>query len=235
MIRVMASARSGGKTQMSTAEESEISKRYFESFADDYHSAFEGGGKAPLHALINSLFRRKTFTLRTDIVRGWLREFGVAGKHVLDLGCGSGEVSLEAAKLGATVTGIDIVPAMIEIARRQAAAAGFERTTSYSVGNVAGGDLPRADIVMMIGVIEYYADLEALLQRVAAAAAERIVIVDTRGPWWRRQLRFGLARLKKFHLYYHPPQHVASILAQAGFRETHRIAGHSFTAFAFAR
>src|SRR5262249_23563588 len=137
-------------------DEAEIAKRYFGSFASDYHRAFEGTGKNPLHALINALFRRKTFERRTDVVRDWLKSFGVAGKHVLRLGCGSGEVSIVAAQLGARVTGLDIVPDMIEIAKAGAAAAGVADKATFAVSNFAEEGIESADVIMMVGVIEYY-------------------------------------------------------------------------------
>ena len=216
-------------------DEAEIAKRYFGSFADDYHRAFEGTGQNPLHRLINSLFRRKTFERRTDVVRGWLASFQIAGKHVLELGCGSGEVSIVAAQLGARVTGLDIVPEMIEIARAGARAAGVSETATFRVSNVANEPIEAADVVMMVGVIEYYRDIDRLLPRVCASTRERLIIVDTRGPWWRRQLRYVLASVKQFHLYYHAPDRVAAIVRASGFEETHRVAGHSYTAFAFRR
>jgi 2-polyprenyl-3-methyl-5-hydroxy-6-metoxy-1,4-benzoquinol methylase len=43
---------------------------------------------------------------------------------VLDLGCGTGSLSLLMAQLGYSVTGIDFSPRMIELAREKAAAAG---------------------------------------------------------------------------------------------------------------
>jgi SAM-dependent methyltransferase len=219
----------------SVQDEADIAKRYFGSFADDYHGAFEGRGRQPLQALVNRLFRRKTFQRRTEVVRCWLEDAGVSGKHVLDLGCGSGEVSLVAARLGARVTGLDIVPAMIDIARHEAAAAGLAGTTSFRVHNLVTDPLEPADVVMMIGVIEYYGDLERVLEKVSAAAGDMLVIVDTRGPWWRRQLRFLLARVKHFRLYYHPPDRIARIIGRFGLAETARVPGHSFTAMQFRR
>jgi 2-polyprenyl-3-methyl-5-hydroxy-6-metoxy-1,4-benzoquinol methylase len=218
-----------------SSDEAEIAKRYFGSFADDYHEAFGGKGHQPLHALINKLFRRKTFQRRTEIVAGWLKEYGVAGRHVLDLGCGSGEVSLIAARLGARVTGLDIVPAMIEIARQQAAVEGVGDRTTFRVHNLVTEPIEPADIVMMIGVIEYYGDIELLLPKVCRSVGEALIVVDTRGPWWRRRLRYLLARLKRFRLYYHSPDRVAAIVAGEGFKETARVAGHSFTAMMFRR
>jgi len=216
-------------------EEAEVAKRYFGSFAADYHSAFVGTGRNPLHALINALFRRKTFERRTEIVRQWLGRYGVSGKHVLDLGCGSGEVALAAAGLGARVTGLDIVPDMITIARQEAATAGLADRTDFRVANFAVEPIEPADVVMMVGVIEYYRDLDQLLTHVCEATRDLLIIVDTRGPWWRRWLRYRLARAKQFHLYYRPADTVAALARRSGFREQDRIAGHSFTAMAFRR
>ncbi len=216
-------------------DEAEIAKQYFGSFADDYHQAFAGGGRQPLHAVINRLFRRKTFQRRTEVVERWLASHGVAGKQVLDLGCGSGEVSLVAARLGARVTGLDIVPGMVAIAREEAAAAGLADSTAFRVHNLVRDPIEPADVVMMVGVIEYYRDLDVLLPRVAAAVRELLIIVDTRGPWWRRRLRYLLARFKRFHLYYHPPDRVRDVLSGAGLHEAARVAGHSYTAIAFRR
>lgn len=48
------------------------------------------------------------------------------GKRVLDIGCGTGNVSLACAERGANVVGIDINAEMLEVARRKAKAAGLE-------------------------------------------------------------------------------------------------------------
>ncbi|MGE3916851.1 MAG: methyltransferase domain-containing protein [Hyphomicrobiaceae bacterium] len=55
----------------------------------------------------------------------------VAGKRVLEVGCGDGALAVELARRGARVTGIDGSPRMIEAARDSAAAAGvaIELTT----------------------------------------------------------------------------------------------------------
>ena len=215
--------------------EVETSRRYFSSFAEDYHRAFDGGGRDRLHHLINRLFRRKTFQRRTEIIKNLLAKGGLAGKHVVDLGSGSGEVSLVAAGLGATVTGLDIVPAMVEIARREAARAGLADRVTFRVHDVVREPVPPADVAMMIGVIEYYGDLDQILAKVCAATRERLIICDTRGPWWRRTLRYALARVKHFYLHYHSPDAVAAIARRHGFREETRVAGHSFTVMVFHR
>lgn len=215
--------------------ESHVAARYFGSFTEDYHSAFVGQGKARLHRLINRLFRRKTFQRRTADVEAVLSRYGIAGKRVLDIGCGSGEVALVCARLGAIVHGIDIVPGMVDIASREAKLAGLDQRTSFAVMNIMDQALPSADITLAVGVIEYYSDLPDLIARIVGATGELAVIVDTRGPWWRRALRLALARLKSFNLHYHDPELVRRLLRDHGFREYALIVGHSYTLFAANR
>jgi ubiquinone/menaquinone biosynthesis C-methylase UbiE len=57
-----------------------------------------------------------------------------AGDRVLDLATGTGEVALRAAKLGATVTGIDLTEPMLEKARRRAAEEGAD--VKFDLGDV---------------------------------------------------------------------------------------------------
>ncbi len=66
-------------------------------------------------------FEMMTGSVAPDLVRF----AGVtAGQHVLDVGCGTGVVALSAARNGATVTGADLTPALLEGARYNAALAG---------------------------------------------------------------------------------------------------------------
>lgn len=56
-----------------------------------------------------------------------------AGERWLDVGCGAGNVAELAAGAGATVTGIDLAPRLIEVAKARAAAGGYE--IDYRVGD----------------------------------------------------------------------------------------------------
>jgi ubiquinone/menaquinone biosynthesis C-methylase UbiE len=49
-----------------------------------------------------------------------------SGTRVLDIACGSGNLSLPAARAGAKVTGVDIAPNLLETARKRAFAAGLK-------------------------------------------------------------------------------------------------------------
>lgn len=63
------------------------------------------------------------------------------GERVLDVACGAGQLSLPAARTGATVTGIDIAPNLIEQAKARASAEGL--TIRFEEGDAE--DLPYDD------------------------------------------------------------------------------------------
>ncbi|HET9830486.1 MAG TPA: class I SAM-dependent methyltransferase [Vicinamibacterales bacterium] len=90
----------------------------------------------------------------------------VAGKTVLDLGCGSGENSLLLARRGADVIGIDISTALLSLAAKRLALNALDGRARFLYGSAH--DLPLADasVDMVLGIaILHHVDL-------AKAAAE---------------------------------------------------------------
>src|SRR5215204_2691952 len=76
------------------------------------------------------------------------------GMKVLDVACGTGNLALPAAKTGATVTGVDIAPNLVEQARENATAAGLN--AKFDEGDAEA--LPYADasfdaVVTMFGAM----------------------------------------------------------------------------------
>jgi SAM-dependent methyltransferase len=63
------------------------------------------------------------------------------GSRVLDVACGTGNTALPAARTGASVTGVDIAPNLLEQARKRAAAEGLE--IRFEEGDAE--DLPYSD------------------------------------------------------------------------------------------
>jgi len=91
------------------ADGAELAK--FEAVARRFWS--ESGEFRALH-LLNPL--------RTQFVG---ERTALAASRVLDVGCGGGLLAESLTRAGATVTGIDLAPAMVEVARRHAAASGL--------------------------------------------------------------------------------------------------------------
>ena len=78
----------------------------------------------------------------------WKRRLiGLAGPltclRVVDLACGTGDIARLASAAGADVTGIDITPRMIELARARAREAGVRRTR-FLIGDMTALPLPDA-------------------------------------------------------------------------------------------
>ena len=85
------------------------------------------------------------------------------GLRVLDIGCGGGILSESIARLGARVTGIDVVEKNIRIAALHAATQ--ELDIDYrlvTASELAAGDA-RFDVVLNMEVVEHVADLPAFM------------------------------------------------------------------------
>ena len=90
------------------------------------------------------------------------------GKTALDVGCGAGLLTEPLARLGATVTGIDASPEVVEVARRHAALMGL--AIDYRAGDVLELE-GQFDLITAMEVVEHVADpaafVKALAQRLA--------------------------------------------------------------------
>ena len=89
----------------------------------------------------------------------------LAGKRVLDVGCGAGLLCEPLARLGGEVTGVDAAPENISAAKAHAAAGGL--AIDYRAGELAEQDLDKFDLVCCLEVIEHVADKQAFLCELA--------------------------------------------------------------------
>lgn len=159
-------------------------------FYDQYVSGQEKQVELPL------LFRllRKFEIHRYEAIRNLIPRIK---KHsVLDIGCGSGEFLRENEDLWLKAMGIDIVPEIIEKAKKKSNKEKF----SYQVFNSNLGLLPFSDesfsLVVSIATLQYVDDLDTLFLEVHRVLKEKgtfIFEVPNFLVFWRRiQLFFGL-------------------------------------------
>lgn len=93
----------------------------------------------------------------------------LAGRTVLDVGCGAGLLAEPLARLGANVTGIDAAPENIAAARAHAEAGGL--AIDYRAGGIEAVAGERFDLVTCLEVIEHVASPAAFVRGLAEALA----------------------------------------------------------------
>jgi 2-polyprenyl-6-hydroxyphenyl methylase/3-demethylubiquinone-9 3-methyltransferase len=91
----------------------------------------------------------------------------LGGLDVLDVGCGGGLLCEPLARLGATVTGIDLVPAHLEVARAHAQAAGLELSYREIAAEQLAAEGAGFDLVCAMEVVEHVADVRGFLSTCA--------------------------------------------------------------------
>jgi len=212
-------------------------ENYFDEWASDYNLAFqeEAQEKNPLQRLINFLFRRKTFYFRNKHLEDLILSLKVKNKKILDIGCGTGQMALFAANQGAHVVGLDISKEMIRVAQKNAKEARLSSSTKFLVKDCVKENIPSADIVFCIAVLEYYKDIEPIIKKMCQASYKTLVICDTQFIPWRIILRKLLSYLKGFPVYYHNSLKIKAVARKYGFKTTKTIDVHTFRTYIFHR
>ncbi len=101
------------------------------------------------------------------------------GERLVDVGCGTGNAALLAAASGATVTGVDPAPRLLEVARAEVAARGLDVT--FLEGEAASLPLEdgSVDVAMSVFGVIFAPDAAAAAAELARVCAPRARVVLT--------------------------------------------------------
>jgi SAM-dependent methyltransferase len=141
---------------------------------------------------------------------------------VVDVGCGPGRVTGYLAELGVDVSGIDLSPRMVEVARRE------HPGLTFRVGSLLELDLVDAGLGGLVAWYSLVHTPPALLS-VAFAEFARVlrpdghVLVAFKAGDDRRALTKAYGHDVDVDVYDYPPQMIADLLADAGIGETMRL------------
>ena len=96
----------------------------------------------------------------------------LAGKWVVDVGCGTGNAALLAASRGAVVTGVDPAGRLLEVARGRAAEQGLK--ASFVLGEASRLPVPdhEADVVLSVFATIFAPDAEAAVAEMVRVTAQ---------------------------------------------------------------
>ena len=155
-----------------------------------------------------------------------VRDTPLRRPSVLELGCGTAALGVALLGMGAArLTGVDLSPASIDLARRRADAAGFAEAATFEVGNAVATTADPHDWVILDRVICCYGDVATLVERAISLAGERIAISVPESRGWRGLVNRPLW-LAEFTWdrwqggcrgYVHDLRHIERRLAAAGF------------------
>lgn len=147
----------------------EESRQYWNDQADSFD-------ESPDHGLRDPIVREAW----TGLLAAWLPPTPAS---ILDMGCGTGSLSVILAGLGHTVTGIDLSPAMIALAREKAAAHGHQ--IAFQVMDAAFPQFARRqfDVIICRHLLWALPEPEEVIQRWAGLLKQtgRLFLIE--GYW----------------------------------------------------
>jgi SAM-dependent methyltransferase len=203
-----------------------------------YVEQLDAGGRAwlrtkPFSAPPNEELVRclRTFAHVVDLLQLGLRA------QVLDVGCGPGWLSEFLARCGYWVTGIDISPDMVEIARERVTAIpqladGVEPLAEFHAMRVT--EMPwssRFDAAILYDTMHHFDDeLETLevIRRTLVPGGQLFIHEGVLPPPGSEAERNLLAEMERFGTLESPfePEYLAEIVNRAGFTRVRRLAEH---------
>jgi 2-polyprenyl-3-methyl-5-hydroxy-6-metoxy-1,4-benzoquinol methylase len=175
--------------QRSAAERWEDEARFFDAVA-----AGRDAGLTPLEPSVLDRYARPRRLYPKECAVSLLS--GLAGLHVLDVGCGDGENSVLLARLGARVTGLDVSSGAIALAEKRARMEGVLERTRFVCAPVATARLEarQFDAIWVDNVLHHLLDeLPATLSALCGWARPGALFVaiepTNRAPLLRRVRR----------------------------------------------
>ena len=124
------------------------------------------------------------------------------GMRYLDMGCGSGELTLELARRGATdVTGVDFLPRFVRMAEENAEASGLRERVKFICADLHAWRPPHPfDVVFSFDALEHIGDPGRFLVRMGDFLAPGGIAVISFGPLFHSPFGDHMAGFFRFPL-----------------------------------
>ncbi len=102
----------------------------------------------------------------------------LSGKRLLDAGCGTGALAVEAARRGAEVLAVDLSPTLIALAQERATADLGPGSVAFRVGDLTDPAFGRFDYAVAMDSLIHYRPRDAVraLARLSARSEEAVLI-----------------------------------------------------------
>jgi len=157
-----------------------------------------------------------------------LKERGVEGLTLLEIGGGIGTIQIELLKAGlARAVSVELTPSYEESATELLREAGLLDRVERKVMDFvdAAAEVAAADIVVMNRVVSSYPDLPRLESAAADHALQMLVMSFPKERWWSRVVvwmaNVGMAMTRReFRIFLHPVAQIAAIGESHGLKRS---------------
>jgi 2-polyprenyl-3-methyl-5-hydroxy-6-metoxy-1,4-benzoquinol methylase len=191
-------------------------RTYFDADAGRFDAIYEDE-KGPFARFVDEVWRgvvRRRFELTLE------RLSPLEGKRILDVGCGSGRYCIAFALRGAAhVTGLDVAPAMLELARVHAERAGVSQACEFRVARFPESESASDEVFdccTAMGYFDYVPTPVEHLERMRGLTSGTLVASFPKSGGLKALVRRGRFKLNGCPLFLYSRERIESILADAG-------------------
>jgi ubiquinone/menaquinone biosynthesis C-methylase UbiE len=208
-----------------------LAQRYFDKVPRQWDSLYSH--ENPLKYAMNRLLRKGLF----DRYRLTFEHCAnLVGARVLDVGCGTGQFSIECAKRGAQkVVGIDFAPSMIEFCHNIAGQMGVSDKCEFICDDFVSHRFDSSfDVVLALGLFDYIKDAEPLFKKIAQLKPRKFIAsFPAYTLIWGIQRKIRYEWIRKCPIYYYTLEQLERLYRSALFEHFNIIKGkHGFLGIA---
>jgi magnesium protoporphyrin O-methyltransferase len=187
-----------------------FSEEYWEGVAEEFDT-FYRKEKDALRKLIDKVFRKNM----TERLTHTLQECkSVSGKRILDIGCGSGRLTIELAKRGAQVVGIDFSSSMLDLADSLAKRHEVADNCRFIHENFLNYKFrDNFDVAIALGFFDYTEDPTPYLQKMSALTEEKCIMSFPSKFAFQVPLRMIWLKSRKLPVYFYTKRQIKHLLA----------------------
>jgi len=198
-----------------SVDEARQTADYWDRVAPQFDAIYSGK-KSRGARLLDRVFRRDIYQRFDWVLR---KSNDVRDKSVCDVGCGSGRFVSALAQRGATVTGLDFAPTMLQLAKQLVEQVGVAARCDFVLTDILDWKTDRTfDEVIAIGFWDYVADPLPRLKVIRQISRGTFLSAWPRTGTWRMAARKVRLKMAGCPVYFWSESQVRSFLEQAGFK-----------------
>jgi SAM-dependent methyltransferase len=192
--------------------------RFWNDIASEFDSIYTGENKSAISRTMDHIFRKDMYQRYEWVMR---KSGDVTGQRICDVGCGSGRFVTALAKKGAAhVTGVDVAPSMLKIARSVVEQDGVADRCDFALSDVLNWKAEgKYDLSIAIGFWDYIMEPPERLRLIRNFTTGKFLSAWPRYWTWRMPVRkVRLQYIRGCPVYFFRKPQVYKMIEEAGFK-----------------